>query len=118
MNNKVLDIAINEARLAERGKDQYRLIAIITDKRGKVLSIGQNSYCKTHTRQAYYAKKVHFGCKIYLHAEIDAIIKCNGKPHAIYVARVNRKGEPVLAAPCPICQSAIIDSNIKHIFHT
>lgn len=91
--------------------------AIIYDKRGRILSIGKNSYVKTHTIQAKYAKRVGLDEKIYIHAEIDAIVKCKNidKAHKILVMRTLKSGRYGLAKPCPICADAINDTPIKEI---
>ena len=97
------------------------LTAIITDKRGRILSIGKNSYIKTHPLQALIAEKLKQPHKIFLHAEIDAIIKCRQleKAYKIQIFRTNSKGEYLLAAPCSICKEAILTySPIKIIEHT
>jgi tRNA(Arg) A34 adenosine deaminase TadA len=96
------------------------ITAIIYDKRGKVLSIGKNSYVKTHPLQAKYANKVGLPEKQFLHAEISAIVRCRdlAKAHKIEVFRVGRNGDLLLAKPCPVCESAIRASGIKHIEHT
>lgn len=79
------------------------------------MSTAKNSYTKTHTMQAMYATKVGLKEKIFLHAEIAAIIKCNGIPYKIRIERKNARGKLMLAAPCPICQLAIKEANIKFI---
>lgn len=96
------------------------LTAVIYDKRGKVISVGQNSYLKTHPLQALHAKKTGHPEKKYLHAEIHAIVKCKNlsKAHKIFVSRWNKKGKPVMAKPCSVCMSAIQASGIKIIEHT
>jgi len=96
------------------------ITAIIYDRRGKVLSIGKNSYVKTHPLQAKYALKAGLPEKQYLHAEISAIVKCRDltKAHRIEVIRVGRDGSLLLAKPCPVCQSAIEASGIRHVQHT
>ncbi len=96
------------------------ITAIIYDKRGKVLSIGKNSYVKTHPLQAKYANKVGLPEKQFLHAEISAIVRCRdlAKAHKIEVFRVGRNGDLLLAKPCPVCESAIKASGIKHVEHT
>jgi len=96
------------------------ITAVIYDRRGRVLSIGQNSYLKTHPLQARHAVQVGMPEKQYLHAEISAITRCRDLPraHRILITRYNRQGEPVLAKPCPVCISAIQTTNIKHIEHT
>ncbi len=92
------------------------ITAIITDKRGKVLSIGKNSYVKSHPIQAKHAKKVGQENRIYLHAEIDAIIKCRNlnKAHKIFVSR-EKNNKIAMAKPCPICMSALESAGIKNI---
>jgi deoxycytidylate deaminase len=93
------------------------ITAIIFDKKGRVLSIGKNSYIKTHPRQARYAKAAGLPEKQFLHAEIAAIIKCRSleKAHRILVTRINKKGKPALAKPCPVCEVAIREAGIKEV---
>jgi tRNA(Arg) A34 adenosine deaminase TadA len=99
---------------------RQQVTAIIYDKRGKVLSFGQNNYIKSHPVQAKHAKLVGRENNIYLHAEIAAIIKCQDltKAHKIFVARYNSMGNPTLAKPCEICMSAINAAKIKIVEHT
>lgn len=101
-------------------KFRQNITAIIKDKRGRILSIGKNSYLKSHPMQKKFAEAEGLPEKIYLHAELDAIIKCQhlNKAHSIHIFRFGKKNQPLLAAPCPICLSAIRKSKIKHIFHT
>jgi deoxycytidylate deaminase len=98
---------------------QQNITAIIFDKKGKVLSIGKNSYTKTHTKQAKLAQSVGLPDKIYLHAEVDAIIKCRkqdlDRAYRIFVFRTNSEGRYLNAKPCLICQKAIEQTNIKQI---
>lgn len=96
------------------------ITAIIYDRKGRVLSVGKNSYEKTHPLQARFAAKVGTPKKIYLHAEIDAIVRCKDlrKAHRIEVIRVAKNGDLVNAKPCSICQSAIESSGIKIVSHT
>ena len=103
-----------------RPRVKQDLTAIIYDKRGRVLSIGKNSYIKTHPRMLDYSKAVGLPDKMFLHAEVDAIIKCKdlSKAHKISVYRFNKVGDTLLAKPCPVCQSAIEKAGIKFIEHT
>lgn len=98
-------------------KQRQNITAIIYDKRGRVLSIGKNNYLKTHPYQARLAKKVGMPEKQYLHAEIDAIIRCRdlSKAHKISVHRVGRSGKMMLAKPCKICREAIKVASIQKI---
>jgi len=96
------------------------LTAVIYDKRGKVISVGQNSYVKTHPLQALHAVKAGMPDKQFLHAEIHAIVKCKdlSRAHRIFVSRWDKKGKPALAKPCPVCMSAIESAGIEIVEHT
>lgn len=99
---------------------QQAITAIIYDKKGRVLSIGRNSYVKTHPLQAHYANKVGYNHKIFLHAEVHAIVRCKelDKAHKIIIFRFGAGGEPRLAKPCEICREAISHTKIKKIEYT
>lgn len=95
------------------------ITAIAYDKHGNVLSIGKNSYVKTHTIQGKYAKKVGRPSAVYLHAEIDALIRARRKHvYRMFVSRVGRNGAYALAKPCPICQAALDDYGVKIVEYT
>lgn len=99
---------------------RFNVAAIIYDKRGNVLSIGNNSYVKTHPLQAKYAKQVGEPYKQVLHAEIHAITRCANldKAYKIAVFRFKEDGTPAMAKPCKICAQAIAATNIKIVEHT
>jgi tRNA(Arg) A34 adenosine deaminase TadA len=99
---------------------KQQITAIIYDKRGRVLSVGQNSYLKTHPMQAKYARKVGEEHKIFLHAEIAAITKCRNlsKAAKMIVFRYGHDGSPMLAKPCKVCASAISAVGIPEVEHT
>ena len=99
---------------------RHEITAVISDKRGRVLSVGQNSYIKTHPLMAYHGHKVGQPYRQYIHAEVHAITKCLDlkKAHKISVFRYNALGQPVLAKPCAVCQSAILAAGIKEVEHT
>lgn len=101
-------------------RHQHNLTAILYDKRGRILSIGKNSFVKTHPLQSKFANEAGLSEKIFLHAEIDAIVKCSdlSKVHRILVTRYNKAGKPVMAKPCEICQLALKHVGIKIIEHT
>jgi deoxycytidylate deaminase len=102
------------------GHKKHDLTAIIYDKRGRVLSVGKNSYVKTHPVQKHYAELAGEPYKQAIHAEIAAIIKCKdlSKAHSISIFRFNNNGEPALAKPCKICSTAIEAAGIFNITHT
>ena len=91
---------------------RQNITALAFDKRGRLLSVGRNSYTKTHPIQAKYAKAVGKPTAIYLHAEIHALIRASGQVHKLVVTRAGAKGT-LLAKPCAICMAAIRDFNVK-----
>lgn len=96
------------------------ITAVIKDKHNRVISVGQNNYSKTHTMMKIHGVKVGIMHKEFLHAEVSAIVKCKdlSKAHSIHVYRYSSKGVPLLAKPCPICESAIKAAGIKHVCFT
>lgn len=98
---------------------KHQLTAIIKDKKGKILSIGKNSYIKTHPvmyklalEKGIFEPKANF-----VHAEIDAINRCKNlnKAYKIEVYRLSRNGKYMNSKPCHICRSGILKTNIKVI---
>ena len=96
------------------------LTAIAYDKRGRILSIGRNSYVKTHPLQAKAAASVGDDSKIYLHAEVAALVKVKdwSKIYRLVVTRFNSKGEPVCAKPCRVCQFVLDQAGVDKVEHT
>lgn len=94
--------------------------ATVYDKHGRVLGTAQNSYIKTHPKQAAFAKKAKIPLACFLHAEVLAIIRAqkNGTPYKISVERYFKNGETAMAKPCPICEIAIKESGISKIEYT
>lgn len=90
-------------------KKRFSVKATVYDKRGRVLTVGENSYSKTHPLQAKYAVSVGLDDKIFLHAEIAALSKLKRfhKPYRIVVERYLSNGETAIAKPCKVCQAAI-----------
>jgi deoxycytidylate deaminase len=113
MNYKQLAI-----KLAKTVKGRYRVAAIVLDKRDRVLSTGTNSYTRSHPEQARYGKACGFSERIYLHAEISALIKCKKQGYKIYVARIDIHGNTLLSKPCELCSMAIKEHGIKVIEYT
>lgn len=99
---------------------RQNITAIIYDRKGRVISMGKNSYVKTHPLQARLAHEVGLEDKIYLHAEIDALVRLKNwnKAYKMVVTRVGKNGDLLLAKPCPVCERAIKLAGIKEIQHT
>lgn len=101
--------------MARRTK-RYEITALAYDKRGRLLSVGHNSYTRTHRLQAHYTNlSGGHPSAIYLHAELCALIKARKRVHKLVVLRFNKDGSPALAKPCPACQLAIRHFNVKHV---
>ena len=95
--------------------NKHDITAIIYDKRGKILSIGKNSYIKTNPMMIKLGRPLGITNRPFIHAEIDAIIRCKNidRAYKIFVARYNKLSQPMLAKPCEICMSGIRQTNIK-----
>lgn len=114
----------------------FFVVAAALDRNGRIISIGQNSYVKTHPMMkrfvlkavpiVYYDSEVTVARsryldkleQVYLHAEVSALVKTRRKAHTLIVARVNKKGRFVMAKPCKICQLAIKDAGVAHVYYT
>jgi len=97
---------------------RFEITALAYARNGRLLAVGRNSYYKTHPLQAKLAKKASKPLCVYLHAEIDALIKARQPVYKLVVTRFNSKGAPVSAKPCSICQLAIQHFKVKKVEHT
>lgn len=97
---------------------KYDITAFAYDKRGKLLSVGRNSYVKTHPLQAKFAKESGNTHAVYLHAELSALLKARQQVHKLVVFRYDSKGKPANSKPCAACQLALKFFKVKHIEHT
>ena len=96
-------------------KKRYSLKAETYDSHGRKLSEAYNSYSKTHPIQSHFAKLANQPARIFLHAEILAIIRAGErKIHTIKVINMNGK----ISAPCPVCMKAISAYGIKRVICT
>ena len=100
-----------------------RIVAILTDKRGRIVSIGFNS-----TKTNPLAKRYN-PLSGYLHAEMDAILRARREGFedwnraSLYVARARIRRETGayecgIAMPCKGCARLISDFNIGKVVHT
>jgi len=86
--------------------------------RSRVVVSATNLETKSHPTQAKFAQRVGLCEKIYLHAEIAALVKCREECDTIVVARVNPQGKLRMARPCPICELALKEAGISKIHYT
>ena len=114
--------------LASKSDCRHKIGCLILDGRGKVISSGYNSM-KTHPVQKEYSFLQGEEYKVYLHAEVSALVslsrryssnpgKKKGKPYHLYTLREDKNGNLVMSRPCPICYEYIKDSGIKWISYT
>ena len=93
------------------------MVGCILTKGNKIVSSATN-LGRTHPIQAEYAWRAGYPNKLWLHAEIRALIQANEEADTAFVARVNRRGETRNAKPCSVCMSALLDTEIKHLYFT
>lgn len=110
----IYDLAIETAKSSPSKK---QVGAILLNK-NKVIITATNLETKSHPIQAKFAERVGLKEKIYLHAEISALVKCKEEVDTIVVARVNPQGKIRMAKPCPICQLALNEAGISKIHYT
>jgi len=97
----------------------YTMISATLNNHNDIISIGRNSYTKTHPLQSKYCLKVgSMRNREYLHAEIAALVKTRKDPISIIVIRMTRNGNIRMARPCNICQLAIKEAGIRYIYYS
>ena len=94
-------------RYRRRKPESGPSIMAVALRKNRVVSVGYNSYTKTHPKQAYYAKLAGHPKKEYLHAEIDCLLRAPRDADTLLVVRLNKEGTPVNSKPCPVCALAI-----------
>lgn len=113
--------------LSEKAKEikqpvgKSRHACAIVDKKGRIVSYGTNSR-KTHPLQHKFQNR---RSRIYLHAEVAAIIKAgnrigfdNLQSCSLYVIRVGAYGEFRSSKPCSGCQKAIDHYGFRSVIHS
>lgn len=103
--------------LAKSNPAKKKVAAVITDKRGRVLSYGLNSYSCSHPLQAKFGRLTGNPDAVWLHAEVAALVKLRDKPHTLHVARVKKNREKAMSMPCPACAMAIKEAEVKRVIY-
>ena len=93
----------------------YNLVCILTDKTGKILSIGYNSMTKTHPFHSQYAIQAGHPLRSTLHAETHALSRCSEIPYMATVYRLRSSGLLGLARPCEICMLALRKNGVQKL---
>lgn len=105
--------------LSREGRSSRPSLVAYTLKGSRVVSVGRNSYRRTHPEQSRFATLTGNPHKQYLHAEISALVKSPKDADTIVIVRLDKQGHPACAKPCPVCQMAIRQFNPRmKVFHT
>jgi deoxycytidylate deaminase len=100
-------------------KTCYRLCASTFSRDRKLITSEFNDYHKSHPIQKFYAEKANLPDKIYLHAEMLAVLNSRDhNAHSLYVARALADGKPANAQPCKICMAMIRSTGIRRVYYT
>ena len=113
-----LDYALVMCKSIETERGKQRIYAVVTDKKGRVLSEASNDYESSCSVQRHYAKAVGLDDKVFNHAECLALQRLGryaDRAYRITVVRLLKDGQSALAAPCEVCQAAIKDYGLKSI---
>lgn len=99
--------------LALSSKEKHRHGALVVNK-GRVLGYGIN--VRKNDPNICSFPLLESG----IHAEVAAIKRANTSLEGatIYVARINKSGQPLFSKPCERCQAAIEKAGIKKIVWT
>lgn len=90
----------------KRRQKKCNITATCFDARGRILSTAKNNYKKSHPLQASFAKLANQPERIFLHAEIAALLKAGDKEvHTIVTTK----------HPCPVCALAIQSFGVKNV---
>lgn len=114
---KHIDLAL---KIACDNPHMYKMGCVILDDQRKIIAQGMNRPTKTHPLQAKYAMKVNKHQRIFLHAEIDALIrsiKSSTQPETLIVVRMRRDGVPGTSKPCVVCREAIRQTMIRQVVY-
>lgn len=104
---RFLNIAVKVASSSEMKKKHGAVVV----KSGRVLAVGVNKF-RNHPAQT--AKdRIRDDCSI--HAEVDALSRCEPAGASLYVARVNNSGDIRYSRPCKKCQEYIQTVGIKKV---
>ncbi len=102
----------------------HKLVCGIFDKRGRVISFGNNTHWKTHPQAPKIKKwKTEIGGEYQcLHAEIHAIIQAektnwNPKKSFLFIFRKGKDGNKKMSKPCSHCQAAISYKEIGNVYY-
>lgn len=98
-----------------------QIITATAYSKNRILSVGQNSYTKSHPRQQQLALKVGQPHRVYLHAETLALLRAIRLKQQVVLLEVTRygvNGNMLLARPCAMCRLAIGEAGVREVRYT
>lgn len=114
-NKRYLKLAMKVAKYSD--SPVYRHGAVLV-KGGSVINLAANSQNTTsfgaRFRHPDKGRATH-------HAEVASILgvpKSKTKGSILYVARINRKEEPMMSQPCPMCHDVLKHVGVKKVVYT
>lgn len=112
--NKLIQLAHNLIDIPDGPNKHFSFII----RKSEILSIGWNSYSKTHPETVKWGYPWR-----YRHSEIHAIIKFSGrmeelKKCRLFNVRVNRLGEVGMSRPCKYCGPMLIEFGFREVLYT
>jgi deoxycytidylate deaminase len=113
---KVYEKLITTLSSTINSNKKYWVIAASLDHHNNIISIGENSYQKTHPMQSRLSHKCGIRNREYLHAEIASLVKNRILAESIIVVRMTCSGLVRMARPCNICNLALREAGIKYIY--
>ena len=98
--------------VAKISKCRYRMGAVL--KNGKD-TVSATNIMKTHPWLNLDKSKP----RVSIHAEMRVLIKAKqkAKGSTIWVARVNKAGDPVCSKPCPLCVHLMKEAKVSHVHY-
>lgn len=101
-------------------RKKFELQATCYDKRGRLLSVGKNSYRKSHPLMKFFSEKAGDSeHKVAIHAELQAVLRAgDAQVYSIFVERYDAHGHPRLAKPCKTCQQMLKAFGVQEIRYT
>lgn len=99
---------------------KYHLVARCYDRRGRLLSTGENEYRRSHPLFKHFALQAGESAeKIYKHAEFSAVISAGKKViDTIYVERFHKNGTLANAEPCKTCKVMLEAFGVRKVIYT
>jgi deoxycytidylate deaminase len=104
-------------KILKTRNERFNTGAVLLDKKGNLINYGFNSYVKTNPNMV--SNPYYHECKIFVHAECDALYKCKQtSPHILIVARLSKNNTLMNSKPCIGCYYEILNSSVKKVYYT